>query len=96
MRMQRMFRIADLLPERESEAVTYKRLAELTGLSARELRRAIRRERREGEPILSSSRGVWKWNGADAAVLANCCARLARTGTDLIETARLMEQGVQD
>jgi hypothetical protein len=90
-----MFRIADLLPERESEAVTYKRLAELTGLSGRELRHEIRRERRQGQPILSSKRGVWLWNGTDQREFDACCKRIIQIGSDYIRTAQLMKDALE-
>lgn len=89
-------RIADLLPTKQREAVSYQRLSELTGLSQRDLRYAIRRERREGAAILTSHKkgcsGVWLWDGQDKTEFDRCYDTLVHTGIDLLETARFMKE----
>ena len=83
--------ISELLPDSEHEAVSYQILSVITGMSGRELRRAIRHERRQGQPILSSKRGVWLWNGEDPREFEGTYQRLVKIGCDYLHTARLMK-----
>ena len=85
--------ISELLPDNEQEAVSYENLSAITGMSGRELRHAIRRERRQGQPILSSKRGLWRWNGEDQREFDACCKRIIQIGSDYIRTAQLMKDG---
>ena len=84
--------IAELLPDNEQDAVSYQILSAITGLSGRELRHAIRRERRQGQPILSSKRGLWRWNGEDPREFDGTYQRLIKIGCDYLNTARLMKE----
>lgn len=88
--------IADLLPRAQSDAISYRELSEMSGLSPRELRQAIRRERREGRAILTSREpgrsGVWLWDGEDAGEFNRCYMSLVSAGCDLLETARQMKE----
>lgn len=52
-------RIADLLLEGEGSAVTRQHLEQITGLTGREVQRAIQTARLKGTPILSSSSGFF-------------------------------------
>ena len=88
-----MRRISDYLASSEAEAKSYKQLSTATGMSERELRAAIRHERRQGVAILTSKRGVWLWDGRDHSELDACCRRLVKTGRDLIQTGFLMRAG---
>ena len=87
--------ISELLPDSEHEAVSYQILSAITGLSGRELRHEIRRERRQGQPILSSKRGVWLWNGTDQREFDACCKRIIKIGSDYIRTAQLMKDALE-
>lgn len=91
-------RISDLLPTTQNEAISYDQIGRLTGLSARQIREAIRYERRQGIPILTShehgASGVWLWSGMNRSELDRCCRMLEHTGTDILETARRMKGGV--
>lgn len=50
-----MWKIYDLLPEGQKNALSRQALMSITGLTDRELRKAIATERREGALILSST-----------------------------------------
>lgn len=52
-------RIADLLLEGEENAVTRQHLEQISGLTGREVQRAIQAARLKGTPILSSSSGFF-------------------------------------
>lgn len=52
-------RIADLLLEGEEHAVTRQHLEQISGLTGREVQRAIQAARLKGTPILSSSSGFF-------------------------------------
>ena len=84
--------ISELLPDNEQDAVSYQILSAITGLSGRELRHAIRRERRQGQPILSSKRGLWRRNGEDPREFDGTYQRLIKIGCDYLNTARLMKE----
>jgi biotin operon repressor len=84
--------ISELLPDNEQDAVSYQILSVITGMSGRELRRAIRHERRQGQPILSSKRGLWLWNGEDLQEFEGTYKRLVRIGCDYLHTAKLMKE----
>ena len=88
-----MRRISDYLASSEAEAKSYKELSTATGLTERELRHAIRHERRQGVAILTSKRGVWLWDGRDSSELDACCRRLVKIGRDFIQTGLLMRAG---
>ena len=51
--------IASLLPSGSERAVSLRRLSEMAGLSERETRRAIQRERLRGAPICELGRGYF-------------------------------------
>ena len=51
--------ISSLLPSGSERAVSLRRLADITGLSTREVRRAIQRERLLGFPICELGRGYF-------------------------------------
>lgn len=88
-----MRRISDYLASSEAKAKTYKELSTATGLSERELRAAIRHERRQGVAILTSKNGVWLWDGRDCSELDACYKRLIQIGRDFIQTGLLMRAG---
>lgn len=51
--------IASLLPSGSERAVSLRRLSEMAGLSERETRRAIQRERLQGAPICEAGAGYF-------------------------------------
>ena len=89
-------KISNLLPTDQESALSYRELSQITGLSHRELRDAIRRERRQGVAILTSHQrgrsGVWLWSGQDPEELMKCYRMLLRTGSDILQTAALMKK----
>ena len=97
---ERIRKIAEILPTRQKDAVSYKTLSAWTGLSKRQLREVIRRERREGNAILTSHEkgksGVWLWDGYDKGEFDRCYEMLVNTGVDYLETARLMRERYRD
>ena len=52
-------RISDFLSAGEESAVTRKYLEQITGLSGREIQRAVQAERLAGKPILSGQKGFF-------------------------------------
>lgn len=90
--------ISSLLPRSQREALSYSQISRAIGLSARQIRAAIRYERRQGIPIMTShehgNSGVWLWDGQDQEEFNRCQKRLVRTGMDIVETARLMKEGL--
>lgn len=88
-------RIANLLPTKQEEAVSCRHICAVTGLTERQLRSQIRKERREGEPILTNHEGggLWLWSGADPEEFNRCYMALVSKGCDLLETARMMKEG---
>lgn len=51
--------IVDLLLEGEGNAVTRQYLEQITGLTGREIQRAVQAERLAGKPILSGQKGFY-------------------------------------
>lgn len=90
-----MLRIADLLPGKQAEAVSYQQLSELTGLTIRQLREAVRRERRQGAVILSSKEngcsGLWLWDGSNLEEMERCYQSMVSAGADILQTAAIMK-----
>jgi biotin operon repressor len=90
-------KISTVLPQTQNEALSYRELSALTGLSEREVRAQIRQERREGIPILTSREygrsGVWLWNKTDMKEFDRCYKTIVRIGMDYLETARKMKEG---
>lgn len=83
-------RVADLLSNGPGKAVPLRSLEELTGLSSREVRRQIERERRAGALIVSDNRhGYWLAAGPEEAQRF-ARSMLARAG-EIRRTARAVE-----
>lgn len=88
-------RISSLLPTNQKEAVSCQSVCELLGLTERQLRMQIRKERREGEPILTKhgGGGLWLWNGEDPEEFDRFGYKaLTSKGVDLLLTAQLMKE----
>lgn len=83
--------IAAILPHGRADAVTTRELAALLGLSAREVTRAICRERRAGAPILSDP-GAGFWLAADTGELRRCANNLHKRAGEIHKTARALEK----
>ncbi len=79
--------ITSLLPSGAERAVSLRRLAEMTGFSTREVRRAIQRERLLGFPICELGRGYFlaenEEEGRARQILR--AARAVERGCDTIE-----------
>lgn len=59
-------RISDYIPKGKNNAVTLQHLRAVTGKAPREIARCIKKEREEGQVILTSSRGgYWLLDSAD-------------------------------
>lgn len=84
--------IAALLPVGSGRAVSLQRLAKLTGLSTREVRRAIQRERLQGIPICADNLNGY-YLAADAAERERFVRSMRHRARQIIRVARAVENG---
>ena len=84
--------IAALLPYGSARAVSLRRLAEITGLSERETRRAIHRERLRGAPICSDNLTGYFLAENDTERAAFCRSMRGRA-RQILKAARAVERG---
>lgn len=84
--------IIDLIPYGKSNAVSREKLAELTGMTDRAIRKAIQALREDGEIILSSSHGKGYWRSSDTSEMAQYirendsrCRKMNRTNRKIKE-----------
>lgn len=84
--------IAALLPYGSERAVSLRRLAEITGLSERETRRVIQRERLAGMPICSDNLTGY-YLAADDAERAAFCRSMRHRAKVILQAARAVERG---
>lgn len=89
------FRVADLLPTGQQNAVPLRHLKELTHLPGREVRRLIQQERRAGALILSDNlRGYFV--AADEEEVRQFVKSMRRRAAEVRLTALYVERGVKD
>lgn len=84
--------ISSLLPCGANQAVSLQRLAELTGLSMREVRRAIQRERLRGAPICSNNLTGY-YLAADDSERAAFCQSMRHRARQILKAAQAVERG---
>ena len=85
-------RISELLLEGEENAVPLRNLVKITGWDEREVRRAVRRERLAGVPILANFRTGYYLPGSDAERARFVRSMLHRAG-EIAAAARAVERG---
>lgn len=89
------FRVADLLPTGQQNAVPLRHLKELTGLPGRELRRLIQLERKAGTLILSDNlRGYFI--AADEGEVQAFVKSMRHRSAEVWLTAAYVERAVKD
>lgn len=87
--------IAALLSSGSERAVSLRRLSEIAGLSERDTRRAIQRERLRGAPICSDNlKGYFL--AADAAERERFVKSMRRRAHQILRAARAVEKGCCD
>ena len=84
--------ISSLLPSGSARAVSLRRLAEITGLSERETRRAIQRERLQGVPICSDNQHGY-YLAASGAEREAFCRSMRGRAKQILKAARAVERG---
>ena len=84
--------IAPLVPVGSSRAVCLRRLAEMAGLSERETRRAIQRERLRGIPICSDNLTGY-YLAADDAEREQFVKSMRHRARQILRAARAVEKG---
>lgn len=89
----RQIKIVDFLSHGAENGITLRHLEKMTGLSGRELRREIERERRAGELIISDNRNGYFM--ADNPAEAQRFAKSMRgRALEIVKTARAIEEAV--
>lgn len=83
-------RIADLLPHGAENGINLHHLEKITGLSGREVRREIERERRAGEMIISDNRNGYYLTDDPAEVRRFAWSMKCRA-YQIIKTAQAVE-----
>lgn len=86
----RQLRIADLLHPGAENAIPRRDLISLTGLSDRELRRQIERERRAGAWIISDNRHGY-FLADDPAEVQRFTRSMLHRSAEIAKTARILE-----
>lgn len=84
--------ITSLLPSGAERAVSLRRLSEMAGLSERETRRAIQRERLQGAPICSDNQHGY-YLAASEAERAAFCRSMRGRARQILKAARAVEKG---
>lgn len=88
--------VTDLLPNNRKDAMTADTIGILTGLSRRDVQRAVRDERRAGSPILADTgengHGYWLWDGKNIDELRRYVHRVEGVALDLLETLKPLRQ----
>ncbi len=84
--------IASLLPSGSERAVSLRRLSEMAGLSERETRRAIQRERLAGVPICSDNLTGY-YLAADDAEREQFVKSMRHRAGQILRAARAVEKG---
>lgn len=84
--------ITSLLPSGAERAVSLSRLADMTGLSTREVRRAIQRERLHGAPICSDNQHGY-YLAASEVERAAFCRSMRGRALQILRAARAVEKG---
>ena len=83
--------IAALLSKGRGNALTTREISKISGLSPRDVTRAVYDERRHGAPILSDP-GAGFWLAETAEELLRCVAALHRRAGEIRQTAEALEQ----
>lgn len=83
--------ISSSLPSGSARAVSLRRLAEMTGLSTREVRRAIQRERLQGIPICEAGAGYFLAGTADER--CRWVRSMRGRARQILKAARAVEKG---
>lgn len=84
-------RVADLLSHGSENGVTLHHLEKMTGLSGREVRREIERERRGGELIISDNKNGYYLTD-DPAEAQRFARSMRRRALEITRTARAVEK----
>lgn len=84
-------RVADLLSHGSENGVTLRHLEKMTGLSGREVRREIERERRSGELIISDNKHGYFLTD-DPAEAQRFARSMRRRAAEITRTARAIEE----
>lgn len=83
--------VASFLGRGQGNALTTREIAQISGLSPRDVTRAICFERRHGAPILSDP-GAGFWLAASEDELRRCVAALRRRAAEIQRTASALER----
>ena len=80
------------LANNEAFALTLSEIAEAANVSRREVEQAVQDARLAGMPVVSSSRGIWLGNDAEALAW---CERQRSRAIHLMESAQGVQRGVE-
>lgn len=83
--------ISSLLPSGSERAVSLRRLADITGISTREVRRAIQRERLSGIPICEHGTGYFLAETEEERL--QWCRSMRGRALQILRAARAVEKG---
>lgn len=84
-------RISNLLSSGAENGIGLRDLCNMTGLSQREVRQVIQRERLNGAPILSNNRDGYFLPGNEMEV-ASCVRSLRHRATEVFRTAEAIKK----
>ena len=89
---RQLFRVSDLLHPGAENAIPRRELMTLTGLSDRELRLMIQKERLSGTPICANNKTGYYLPGSDQE-RAECVKSMRRRSAEIAKTADAIERG---